>query len=60
MERTSDSAVNVERRTAAQGALEELLRATLVRGMHGTVALEVSIQDGTIQHVRERVERIRK
>lgn len=60
MESTSESAVNVERKAAAWAALEELLRANLVRGMHGTVALELSIQDGTIQHLRERVERLRR
>lgn len=60
MERTSETPVNRERRQAALAALDELLAVARVRGVHGAVTLEVSIQDGTIQHFRERVERLRK
>jgi hypothetical protein len=43
-----------------QQALAELLAATLKRGFFGTAAVEVSVQDGTIQHIRRKVEQIEK
>lgn len=44
----------------ARAALEELLRASLARGFYGVVQLEVGVQDGTIQHLRRRIERLDK
>ena len=41
-------------------AWSELLAEALRRGFHGAVSLELSIQDGTIQHVRRKVERMEK
>jgi hypothetical protein len=41
-------------------ALAELLAETLRRGFYGKVALELVLQDGTIQHIRRTVERIEK
>jgi hypothetical protein len=41
-------------------ALAELLAETLRRGFYGKVALELALQDGTIQHIRRTVERIEK
>ncbi len=43
-----------------QAALAELLREALQRGFHGTAGVEVSVQDGTIQHIRRRMERLEK
>jgi hypothetical protein len=43
-----------------EAALAELLAETLRRGFYGKVALELAIQDGTIQHLRRVVERIEK
>ena len=43
-----------------QSALAELLAAILRRGFFGTAGVEVSIQDGTIQHVRCKMERIER
>ncbi len=37
-------------------ALAEALR----RGFHGTAAVEVAVQDGTIQSIRRRVERVER
>jgi len=39
-------------------ALADLLEQALRRGYHGLVGVELSIQDGTIQHIRQRLERI--
>ncbi len=41
-------------------ALAELLAESLRRGFHGKAAIELAIQDGTIQHIRRLVERIEK
>jgi hypothetical protein len=41
-------------------ALAELLATILRRGFFGTAGVEVSIQDGTIQHVRAKMERIER
>jgi len=38
--------------------LDQLCEETLVRDFYGTVHLELRIQDGTIQSIRRRVERI--
>ncbi|MGO8690910.1 MAG: hypothetical protein ACLQLG_14910 [Thermoguttaceae bacterium] len=43
-----------------QQALDELLRESLRRGFFGTAAVELSVQDGTIQHIRRKVERIER
>jgi hypothetical protein len=43
-----------------QSALAELLGTILRRGFFGTAGVEVSIQDGTIQHVRCKMERIER
>jgi len=43
-----------------QSALAEILAESLRRGFFGTAALEVSVQDGTIQHIRRTIERIEK
>jgi len=41
-------------------ALAEILAESLRRGFHGRAAIELAIQDGTIQHIRRLVERIDK
>lgn len=40
--------------------LGELLSQVLQRGFHGTAMLEVTIQDGSIQTIRRRIEQIEK
>jgi hypothetical protein len=40
--------------------LAQLLSEVLRRGFHGKAALELAIQDGTIQHIRRTVEKIEK
>ena len=41
-------------------ALAELLTEALSRGFHGSAGIEMSVQDGTIQHIRRKVERIER
>lgn len=61
MTATLDSTpANRQRLRQAETAWNELLAAVLKRGFHGTASLEVSVQDGTIQHLRRRVEQIEK
>ncbi len=40
--------------------LAEMLAESLQRGFFGTAAVELSVQDGTIQHIRRRIERIER
>lgn len=40
--------------------LAKLLKDVLQRGFYGTATIDVSVQDGTIQHLRRRVESIEK
>jgi hypothetical protein len=54
------SPVNAKKLAQLEALLAELLAAALRRGFHGSAALELTVQDGTIQHLRCRVERIEK
>ncbi|HEY4759680.1 MAG TPA: hypothetical protein VIH42_03790 [Thermoguttaceae bacterium] len=51
---------NTKKVAQLEKALAELLAATLKRGFFGTAAVEVSVQDGTIQHIRRKLEQIEK
>jgi len=51
---------NREKTALLQAALGEILAEVLRRGFHGTAAIELSVQDGTIQHIRRKVERIER
>ena len=51
---------NVKKVTQLEAALAEMLVEILQRGFFGTAAVELSVQDGTIQNIRRRVERIEK
>jgi len=51
---------NAKKLAQLQSALAEILAESLRRGFFGTAALEVSVQDGTIQHIRRTIERIEK
>ncbi len=52
--------VNTLKRTQAKSILEKMLSESLRRGFHGTAAVEVFIQDGTIQCIRRRIESTEK
>lgn len=43
-----------------EAALQELARLVLRRGFFGTASVELSVQDGTIQSIRSRLERLER
>jgi hypothetical protein len=51
---------NVKKVAQLQSIMAEMLAEALRRGFFGTAAVELSVQDGTIQHIRRTVERIEK
>jgi hypothetical protein len=57
---TNAMPANAKKVAQLERALAELLAATLKRGFFGTAAVEVSVQDGTIQYIRRKVEQIEK
>lgn len=54
------SPANAKKAAQLDLALAEILAEALRRGFFGTAAVELSVQDGTIQHIRRKVERIEK
>ena len=52
--------VNAKKLAQLQAIMAEILAESLRRGFFGTAVVEVSVQDGTIQHIRRTVERIEK
>lgn len=57
---TMETTVNQTRVAQLERAVSELLRETLQRGFFGTVSVELAVQDGTIQHIRRKLERLEK
>ncbi len=57
---TPTNAVNEKKLSQIESELVEILRQITRRGFHGTGGVEVSVQDGTIQHIRRRMERLEK
>jgi len=51
---------NVKKIAQLEAALAEMLAEATRRGFFGLVALELSVQDGTIQHIRRKLERIER
>jgi hypothetical protein len=51
---------NEQKVSQLREALAEILVEILRRGFHGTAAVELRVQDGTIQNIRRRIERIEK
>ena len=51
---------NAERVAQLESVVADLLAETMQRGFFGTAAVELNIQDGTIQYIRRRVDRIVK
>lgn len=54
------TSTNAKKLAQLQEAMKELLAEALRRGFFGTAAVELNVQDGTIQHIRRRVDRIEK
>ncbi len=53
------SPMNEKKLVQLQSMLAEILSEAFKRGFYGTVSLELTVQDGIIQRIRQRVERIR-
>ena len=51
---------NQKKMNQLRAALGELLAEVLRRGFHGAAGVELTVQDGTIQNIRRRVERIER
>jgi len=51
---------NAKKVAQLQAVMAEILAEALRRGFFGTAAVELSVQDGTIQNIRRKVERIEK
>lgn len=43
-----------------RAALAEILAEVLQRGYHGKAGIELSVQDGTIQHIRRSMEKTQR
>jgi hypothetical protein len=54
------TAGNAKKVAQLQAVLAEMLAEALRRGFFGTAAVELTVQDGTIQHIRRTVERVEK
>ena len=59
---TTANTTTANRSKVAQAAeaWQRVLDETLRRGFHGTANVEISVQDGTIQHIRRRIEQIER
>jgi len=51
---------NAKKVAQLQSIMAEMLPEALRRGFFGTACVELSVQDGTIQHIRRKVERIER
>ena len=60
MSRRNPTPVNEERLAKAEQIWAGLLEEALQRGFFGSAAIELSVTDGTIQHVRRKVERLER
>ncbi|HEX4000650.1 MAG TPA: hypothetical protein VHX65_19030 [Pirellulales bacterium] len=56
----SDTPTNKTKVDQLEAAMAEILSESLRRGFYGKAAIELAIQDGTIQHIRRLIERIDK
>lgn len=57
---TSKSTSNQQKVLQLRDMLESILLEVLQRGFHGIAAVEVSVQDGTIQSLHRKVEQIHR
>lgn len=56
----NETPANQQKMALLKTALGELLSEVLRRDFYGTAGIELSVQDGTIQHIRRKVERIER
>jgi hypothetical protein len=50
--------INQAKLTQADSAWRQVVEQALRRGFHGSAAIELSVQDGTIQNIRRRIEQL--
>jgi len=55
---TLNATSNERKLGQVEAELAEILKEVLRRGFFGTAGIELSVQDGVIQHVRSRMEKI--
>ena len=55
-----ESDANQQKLAHLAAVWREVLGDALKRGFYGTAAIEIAIVDGTIQHIRRKVERLEK
>lgn len=55
-----ETTANQKKLERLNSLLGEMLAEGLQRNFYGTLSVEVAIQDGTIQHLRRRVEQLEK
>lgn len=60
MDQPIRSPVNCRMVEKLRQTLEALLERSLRRGFFGAAAVEISVQDGTIQHIRCRIEQLER
>ena len=60
MRAATPNPTNRQKVNQIKSAMAEMLDGVLKRGFHGTAALELTVQDGTIQHIRRKVEQVEK
>jgi len=57
---TRATAANRTKVAHLERVLADLLAEALERGWHGRISVELAVQDGTIQDVRRRLERVER
>jgi hypothetical protein len=60
MRSTRTTSANELRKALLDRAVREILAVAAQPGFYGTVSVELSVQDGVIQHVRQKVDRIER
>jgi hypothetical protein len=60
MKTTDVNPANQKKVLQLEAAWRALLDESLRQGFFGTISLEIGVQNGTIQHVRRRLERVEK
>lgn len=54
------NSANASKVSLLDKAVADMLAEALRRGFHGTASVELTIQDGTIQQIRRRIDRVEK
>ncbi len=56
----STTPANAKKMLQLKTTLAELLEQVLRRGFFGTAGVQITLQDGTIQHIRCKIDRLEK